>query len=447
MPQRALLFSSDPETSRRLAQALRELEFSVDHCPEIFAAVERITSHSFELIVTDWDDGVEAMFLIKTARELRLNCDAFRIVVAKPAASAAALQAGAQMVVPKPVLPGHTKYALLTSDDFVRRMKNWVPVMAPGLSPPSKPATHPAPAPPAGTEPPQAQPRQAPRASSRDTWMQQSPVAGQDESPNLSFASLDGDGTFFRRLGIEFDAIHTKVKPRLRLFLWATLLATGVSTGYVFSGTFKAQASSGVDSSALPLSLSAGAATAPAPPLLRASSKLTIRVTPERTVQAPEPQIVPAESVTTSPAATAEPVEEAVAAPPASLRPSIPASLTVPLQPELGARTTSAKAPPSLMSSLEPVSLTEDLAEKMLVQRVLPDYPAQALQSKLQGAVLLQIWIRKDGTVRDLEVANGPLLLCGAAYNAVKQWRYKPFQMNGQSVEAKTYVTVNFRLP
>ena len=60
---------------------------------------------------------------------------------------------------------------------------------------------------------------------------------------------------------------------------------------------------------------------------------------------------------------------------------------------------------------------------------------------------MLQAWIRKDGTVRDLKVINGPLVLCEAAYSAVKQWRYKPFQMNGQSVEAKTYVTVNFRLP
>ena len=130
MPQRSLLFSSDPETSRRLAQALRELDFSVDHCPEIFAAVERITTHSFELIITDWDDGVEAMFLIKTARELKCNHDAFRIVVAKPAAVAAAKQAGAQMVIPKPVQPGHTKYALLTSDDFMGRMKGWAPALA-----------------------------------------------------------------------------------------------------------------------------------------------------------------------------------------------------------------------------------------------------------------------------------------------------------------------------
>src|ERR1700704_3747421 len=136
MPQRALLFSSDPETSRRLAQALRELEFSVDHCSEIFAAVERITSHSFELIATDWDDGVEAMFLIKTARELRLNCDAFRIVVAKPGAANAAQQAGAQIVLPKPILPGHTKYTLLTSDPFVKRMKNWIPALAEPSVPP-----------------------------------------------------------------------------------------------------------------------------------------------------------------------------------------------------------------------------------------------------------------------------------------------------------------------
>ena len=62
----SLLFSSNEETSRPLAQALNELEFEVEHCREIFAAVERITSRSFEVIVADWDDGVEASFLLKT---------------------------------------------------------------------------------------------------------------------------------------------------------------------------------------------------------------------------------------------------------------------------------------------------------------------------------------------------------------------------------------------
>ena len=435
MPQRALLFSSDPETSRRLAQALRELEFSVDHCPEIFAAVERITSHSFELLVADWDDGVEAMFLIKTARELRLNRDAFRIVAAKPAATVAAQQAGAQIVVPKPVLPGHTKYALLTSDDFVRRMKNWVPAIPAGnVTAPPKVVAHP------------VQTLERPRPPLQETWFQPQLVDDDDVAMNLTFASLDGDRTFFQRLGMQSDAFQTKFKPRLRYLLWGTLVAAGVSTGYVFSGTFKAQAASELVPSPTRLSRSAGAATAPAPPLRKAESKLTIRVTPQAEPGPAQPTAT-VESITTSPAATAEPLEEALAVPSAPLRPSIPASLSSPLEAEIGARTPSARSAPSLMSGLEPVSLTEDLAEKMLLQHVMPDYPAQALQSKLQGAVLLQAWIRRDGTVRDLKVINGPLLLCEAAYRAVKQWRYKPFQMNGQSVEAKTYVTVNFRLP
>lgn len=445
MPQRALLFSSHPETSRRLAQAFRELEFSVDHCPEIFAAVERITSHSFEVIVTDWDDGVEAMFLIKTARELRLNREAFRIVAAKPEAAVAAQNAGAQMVLPKPVLPGHTKYALLTSDVFVRRLKSWVPAIAlENLRVPAKPVASAVPAP-RELEPAPPSHRPSSPFVFPDSWMQSSIISDEDVSMNPQFASLGGKGDFFQRLGIQFDSVQTKIKPRLHYFLWGTLLAAGLSTGYVFSRGFKAQASSESVSPATHLSPSAGAATAPAPPLQKADNKLTIRVSPRREAE-PVPQAIE-EPPPSSPAANAEPIEEAVVAPPASLRPSIPTSLSVPLEPEIGARTTSPKPSSPLMSGIEPVSLTEDLAEKMLLQRVMPSYPAQALQSRLQGAVLLQAWIRKDGTVRDLKVVNGPLLLCQAAYSAVKQWRYKPFQMNGQSVEATTYVTVNFRLP
>ncbi|HEX4486445.1 MAG TPA: TonB family protein [Terriglobales bacterium] len=444
MAQRALLFSSDPETSRRLAQALRELEFSVDHCSEIFAAVERITSHSFELIVTDWDDGVEGMFLIKTARELRLNCDAFRIVAAKPAATIAATNAGAQIVLPKPILPGHTKYTLLTSDIFVRRMKVWVPdISAEKLA---APAYVPAPA---VVEPIAAAVRQAAPVAAPAPEVFQSSWADSPLEENLRadfrFGSLEKRDGFLDNLGIPFHAMP-KAKPRLRLLMWGGLLVGGLTAGYVFSGSFNAQASSkSIPSS---VSNSAGAATAPAPPLRRDESKLTIRVTPKPEPVAVEPPAEASQGIsTTLPEVSAsEPVQEAVATPPPPVRASIPASLNAPIEPEVGARATSSKATP-LMSGVEPVSLTEDLSEKMLLSRVVPDYPSSALQSRLQGAVLLQAWIRKDGTVRDLKVVNGPLALCEAAYSAVKQWRYKPLQMNGQSVEATTYVTVNFRLP
>jgi TonB family protein len=452
MPQRALLFSSDPDTSRRLAQALRELEFSVDHCSEIFAAVERITSHSFELIATDWDDGVEAMFLIKTARELRLNCDAFRIVAAKPAAANAAMQSGAQIVLPKPVLPGHTKYALLTSDIFVRRMKIWVPDIAAEKL--TAPALVPAP-PPMVVEPvAAAQVSVAVRHPAPElfpsSWEE---TPEEDAVPHFHFGGLENEG-FLDRLGIPFD-VMPKAKPRLRLLMWGGLLVGGLTAGYVFSGSFKAQASSKSVPSATQLSTSAGAATAPAPPLHRGESKLTIRVTPKPEPEPPNVEPPPdtlaadepvQEAVATPAPATAALATPALATPAPAVRISIPASLNSPIEPEVGARATSSKATP-LMSGVEPVSLTEALSAKMLLSRVIPEYPSRALQSKLQGAVLLQAWIGKDGSVRDLKVVNGPLALCEAAYSAVKQWRYKPFVMNGQSVEATTYVTVNFQLP
>ncbi len=52
-----------------------------------------------------------------------------------------------------------------------------------------------------------------------------------------------------------------------------------------------------------------------------------------------------------------------------------------------------------------------------------------------------------DGSIRDLKLVRGSLFLGRAAYNAVKQWRYQPYILNGRPVEAQTYVTVDFRLP
>ena len=117
-------------------------------------------------------------------------------------------------------------------------------------------------------------------------------------------------------------------------------------------------------------------------------------------------------------------------------------------QPEVGpVRTASLRRSPSLLSQVEPVSLSEDLSQRLLLQRVTPGYPEQALKAGLQGVVTLQAWIGKDGNIRDLKLVDGSLLLGQAAVKAVKQWRYKPCLRNGVAVEAETYVTVNFRLP
>ena len=74
----SMLFSSDEHVSQAMGQALRELEFEVVCCPEIFSAVEKITSRSYDVIVSDWNEGLEAAFLLKTSRELQSNHGVYR---------------------------------------------------------------------------------------------------------------------------------------------------------------------------------------------------------------------------------------------------------------------------------------------------------------------------------------------------------------------------------
>jgi protein TonB len=69
-----------------------------------------------------------------------------------------------------------------------------------------------------------------------------------------------------------------------------------------------------------------------------------------------------------------------------------------------------------------------------------------AKQAHIQGTVVLHAVIGKDGQVQGLQVVSGHPMLSAAAINAVKQWRYKPYMLNGQPVEIDTNITVNFTL-
>jgi len=82
----------------------------------------------------------------------------------------------------------------------------------------------------------------------------------------------------------------------------------------------------------------------------------------------------------------------------------------------------------------------------LLMTKVQPKYPEDAKQAGIQGQVVLKALIDKEGNVQDLEVVSGHERLAPAAIEAVKQWRYKPFLLNGQPVNVETQVTVNFAL-
>jgi protein TonB len=93
-----------------------------------------------------------------------------------------------------------------------------------------------------------------------------------------------------------------------------------------------------------------------------------------------------------------------------------------------------------------PLRISEGVAQGFLVHQVKPVYPPLARQARIQGAVLLQAIIGKDGSIENLRLVSGHPMLAPAAIEAVRQWRYRPYTLNREPVEVQTEITVNFVL-
>lgn len=85
-------------------------------------------------------------------------------------------------------------------------------------------------------------------------------------------------------------------------------------------------------------------------------------------------------------------------------------------------------------------------AEGNLIYRVQPVYPPLARQARIQGAVQLRAIISKAGTIEQLTLESGHPMLAGAAIDAVRQWRYRPYRLNDEPIAIETEITVNFVL-
>ncbi len=92
------------------------------------------------------------------------------------------------------------------------------------------------------------------------------------------------------------------------------------------------------------------------------------------------------------------------------------------------------------------VRVSQGVTRGLLTRQVQPTYPVLAKEARIQGVVMLTAIIAKDGTIQKLQVMSGHPMLIPAAINAVKQWRYKPYLLNGQPVEVVTTITVDFSL-
>jgi protein TonB len=89
-------------------------------------------------------------------------------------------------------------------------------------------------------------------------------------------------------------------------------------------------------------------------------------------------------------------------------------------------------------------SVASNAIDSYLITRVEPQYPSEAKRRHIRGRVVMNVLVGSDGSVRKLVVASGNPYLVEAAATAVRQWRFKPRNLDGQPAEFETRITVNF---
>jgi protein TonB len=92
------------------------------------------------------------------------------------------------------------------------------------------------------------------------------------------------------------------------------------------------------------------------------------------------------------------------------------------------------------------VRVSSGVMQGLVVKKVPPQYPPDAKDQRIQGVVVLQVNIDKEGNVANTELVSGHPLLAPPAIEAVKQWKYRPYLLNGEPIDVVTQVLVNFTL-
>jgi TonB family protein len=102
------------------------------------------------------------------------------------------------------------------------------------------------------------------------------------------------------------------------------------------------------------------------------------------------------------------------------------------------------KAPAPVLQTL---SISQGVSQGLAIKKTPPSYPPSALRMRIEGPVQLLATITKKGDISAVKILSGDPSLARAAAEAVKQWKYKPYMLDGSPVEIQTQITVNFKLP
>lgn len=195
-----------------------------------------------------------------------------------------------------------------------------------------------------------------------------------------------------------------------------------------------------------PPAVNATRPTAPAPkpsPTMKSSSPETIAEDTTVSLEKVEPLKVKSDIARPAPAkSAAQPTDQA--APPAPGVLNISGS-----NPDDKALSNLVASAPVSVPKPAPqvLNISQGVTQGMVTRRVQPTYPQQALSMRIHGEVQLLATISKEGNITNVKVLSGEGLLARAAVDAVRQWKYKPYFLNGEPVEIQTEITVNFKLP
>jgi TonB family protein len=163
-----------------------------------------------------------------------------------------------------------------------------------------------------------------------------------------------------------------------------------------------------------------------------------------------QPNSTPVPAATPQPGVPINPTPVPISAPPHPVAAASTSAIPSSLRSQIASMTpeaSGAKPVEAAMSSIEPVKLAESAAWDLLAQKVDPEYPDAAKPGKQLGSVVLQVLIGRDGTVEDAKFLQGSLVFARAAIDAVKQWRFKPYSLNGRAVSVQSSITLNFKPP
>ncbi len=460
MAFRALLFSKSPETNAAMTAACQSAGIRADVCSDIFTAIEKGKTRAFSCVIVDWGDQPEASFLLKRARESVPNRATVAVAIIDHEPTPAEMRDHRlDFLIYRPISPAEAEEVLAKACEKMQ------PSSAADAAEPTEEAH-------AGGEGSNAASAGGNVTEHGQDQPVNTPDANAAEGGGDGEVAADDDGSSGyeeprgRSHAIGFREACAAVLVLAAVFcLWRSrgtieyLSRTPEGRGRVLRESVAALFYMN-QTGALPVG-SAGSDAQQDAYFSRGPAN------PSSNTQAPALGVVATESTlpeTRAPLPKAAdfplpvpdlehhdvpPVRVERAAIPESMRnsPPIEQPVVVTVNPAQMMPVSAPAPQPVPQQVSEPVPVSEEAARTLLVHTVDPVYPPEAVAQKLHGAVVLQAVIGRDGSVEDLKIVRGYFALGRAAIDAVKQWRFQPYNINGHAASTQTVITINFSYP